>query len=256
NSSSNLQLPHRQDQDQDEEDDEEGAYGSRLIPRSSPVPRKRSFGGEDQAELCPGRKVSFADARGLELARVCVFQQFPERDEEEEEEGEDAPSRPGFRLCPAFARELSAQQLLDRVRRHKVELESVRGATDDPLSVDCLARVLNLAYQKSVQARCSLDEWSSHYQLPADYVPGSGDGASDCFAFRLSYPGARAHQGARLHFVLRYETPGGVYWANNGGANYTLVCQATGDGDGDGEAAPSHSPGLPLRSCLKVTPHR
>ncbi|XP_043540289.1 protein phosphatase 1 regulatory subunit 3A-like [Chiloscyllium plagiosum] len=253
NSSSSLQLPNRQDQDEDEEDEEEEeeeAYGARLIPRSSPVPRKRSFSGEELGEVPPGRKVSFADARGLELARVCVFEQFPVWDEEEG----DASPRPGFRLCPAFAQGLSAQQLLDRVRRHKVELESVRGATDDPLSVDCLARVLNLAYQKSVQARCTLDEWRSHYQQPAEYVPGAADGASDCFAFRLSYPCASAREGARLHFVLRYETPGGVYWANNGGANYTLVCRATGDPVG--ESAPSQSPGIPLRSCLKVTPHR
>eukprot|EP00061_Rhincodon_typus_P003449 g20102.t1 len=241
-----LPLPERQDEEEDDEEDVERTYRLRLIPRSSPTPRKRSPACDDPGEAPPGRKVSFADARGLELARIRYFQQFPEPEKEEV-----TRTGPAFRLCPAFGL-APAEQLLDLVRRRKVELESVRCPPDDPLSVHCLARVLNLSYQKVVQARCTVDEWATHFDHPADYVPGSSDGTSDQFAFRLPLPSICAHDGARLHFVLRYETPGGVYWANNGGANYTVVCRAA-EGTGK-EAPPPQGTATCLKSCLKATP--
>ncbi|KAJ1058174.1 hypothetical protein K5549_019620, partial [Capra hircus] len=47
-------------------------------------------------------------------------------------------------------------------------------------------------------------------------------GRTDRFAFQLPFAEG-AGDGARLDFVVRYETPEGTFWANNHGRNYTVL---------------------------------
>uniref|UniRef100_A0A8D2DAP2 Protein phosphatase 1 regulatory subunit 3F n=1 Tax=Sciurus vulgaris TaxID=55149 RepID=A0A8D2DAP2_SCIVU len=118
-----------------------------------------------------------------------------------------------------------------------------------------LVRVLNRSFEKAVHVRASHDGWASFCDHPARYVPrsppgagaggtGAGDpildpglglgpgqasasspddgGRTDRFAFQLPFAEG-AGDGARLDFVVRYETPEGTFWANNHGRNYTVL---------------------------------
>nr|XP_015102782.1 protein phosphatase 1 regulatory subunit 3F isoform X2 [Vicugna pacos] len=124
-----------------------------------------------------------------------------------------------------------------------------------PPVVRGLVRVLNRSFEKAVHVRASHDGWASFCDHPARYVPrsppgagagvpGAGDpildlgldlgpsqasasspddgGRTDRFAFQLPFAEG-AGDGARLDFVVRYETPEGTFWANNHGRNYTVL---------------------------------
>ncbi|XP_033858429.3 uncharacterized protein LOC117401730 [Acipenser ruthenus] len=230
----------------EEEDDEEEALRSRLLPKSSPIPRRRGLSlVTDAAEYLLtqvpslNRKVSFADAEGLDLVEVKFFHKFdePECSSESDEDADlsnfgvrptETSARvtsPIYQLSPAFVLPTESR-FLETLRAQKVAVEGV-SSTDDPLSALVLIRVLNVSYQKSVYVRSTMDNWSSYFDHFADYVPGSFDGETDQFTFKLMFSPPFLTDGARIEFVVRYETPEGVYWANNGGQNYAVILKVS-----------------------------
>ncbi|KAM5290237.1 protein phosphatase 1 regulatory subunit 3F isoform 1-T1 [Glossophaga mutica] len=139
-----------------------------------------------------------------------------------------------------------------------------------------LVRVLNRSFEKAVHVRASHDGWASFFDHPARYVPRSPPGAgaggpgtgdpildsglglvsgqasasspddgssTDRFAFQLPFAEG-AGDGARLDFVVRYETPEGIFWANNHGRNYTVLLRIAP------APTPTDAEGLPQQQQL------
>ncbi|NWV65759.1 PPR3E phosphatase, partial [Malurus elegans] len=107
----------------------------------------------------------------------------------------------------------------ERVRQHKVRLEWVRA---EPAGLRGAVRVLNLAYEKVVSVRYTLNGWASCAEAVATYQPpGPADGITDRFAFLLPL-GAAAAPDTTLEFAVRYRVAGSEYWDNNEGKNYRL----------------------------------
>ncbi|XP_043829662.1 protein phosphatase 1 regulatory subunit 3F [Dromiciops gliroides] len=141
---------------------------------------------------------------------------------------------PGFALPPAPGR-------LERLRGSMVELEDLLPPEDPGTPgrapvLRGLIRVLNLSYHKAVHVRATHDGWLTFHDHPAHYVPRGGSspedgGQTDRFAFQLPFEppsvGAQVQDGARIDFVVRYQTPEATYWANNQGKNYTVVLKET-----------------------------
>nr|XP_015219267.1 PREDICTED: protein phosphatase 1 regulatory subunit 3F [Lepisosteus oculatus] len=269
--SSFLTIPETAAAAEEEDEDEEAALRSRLLPRSSPVPRKRGMSVFDETadylrtrQPSLSRRVSFADAAGQELVEVRRFSRFDSDEdggsgggggeEDEEEEGDGGrPAAPSCRVCPAFSCP-AASALLEALRARKVEVESVSAVEDEPLALRGVVRVLNVSYHKSVYVRCTMDAWKTFFDHVADYVPGSCDGETDRFSFQLAFAAPFLFDGARLEFVVRYETPAGVYWANNQGANYAaeLRVSETGASPEPGRGAGERLP----RGILKAPSRR
>ncbi|XP_057180396.1 protein phosphatase 1 regulatory subunit 3A isoform X2 [Triplophysa rosa] len=171
------------------------------------------------------RKVSFADAFGLDLVSV---KEFDNRDSSalddltallraEGKVGEE------FYLSCLFAPPASDHELEMRLQDQTLELESIEllpGST----AIRGIIRVLNLCFHKAVYVHTSLDGWQSHFDLLAEYVPGSSDGETDRFSFRLMLTPPLEAEGTRVEFCLRYESAVGTFWANNRGMNYVLFC--------------------------------
>uniref|UniRef100_A0A8C5KZB6 Protein phosphatase 1, regulatory subunit 3F n=1 Tax=Jaculus jaculus TaxID=51337 RepID=A0A8C5KZB6_JACJA len=145
-----------------------------------------------------------------------------------------------------------------------------------------LVRVLNRSFEKAVHVRASHDGWATFSDHPARYVPrsppgagaggtGAGDpildpglglgpgqasasspddgGRTDRFAFQLPFAEG-AGDGARLDFVVRYETPEGTFWANNHGRNYTVVLRiAPAPTPTDAEGSPQQQQLEPQPEC-------
>ncbi|MBN3296893.1 PPR3A phosphatase, partial [Amia calva] len=247
----------------EDEDDEEAASHWSLLPRSSPVPRKRGMSiYEETADYLraplasPSRRVSFADSSGEDLVEVKLFTKF-DSFEDEEPPGEEAACGIGPHLCVyTVLPDLSvpsAAALLENLRASKVEVESLAAVPEEPLAMLGLVRVLNISYHKSVYVRCTMDGWRTYFDHLADYVPGSYDGETDQFSFKLAFAQPYLHDGARAEFVVRYETAQGDFWANNGGRNYAAVLKVSvvdhlGPGLGTEEKRP--------KSILKATAQR
>ncbi|XP_030049882.1 protein phosphatase 1 regulatory subunit 3F [Microcaecilia unicolor] len=241
-----LRLLRPGEPENDEEEEATTAPGRRrLLPRCSPTPRPRS--PQEEADEAAGpeasagpRRVRFADALGLPLLELRKF--CPEA---EPEPGPAALPVP----CLEFSLPVSEQQLLERLETGAaLELESLGPCSTaeeegEPPALRGLVRVRNLSYSKMVVVRASWDGWVSFRDHPARYVPGSSDGVTDRFAFCLPCVGRR------LEFVLRYETPNEVFWANNQGHNYGVLLLP---GTGEGILPPPTCPTVPaLKSCLK-----
>uniref|UniRef100_A0A3Q3N3I2 CBM21 domain-containing protein n=1 Tax=Labrus bergylta TaxID=56723 RepID=A0A3Q3N3I2_9LABR len=179
-----------------------------IRPKSSPLPR---------------RKMSFADANGLSLVQVKEFDiwDVPKLPEYDSSEGKDKVSVEYIISPLNFSLPLSREVLFDKVRDQKLELESIQLLPGTTI-LKGVIRVLNISFDKAVYVRTSLDSWSSHFDLLTEYMPGSSEGLTDCFSFKLTLIPPFGEQGAGVDFCLRYETSVGTFWANNDNRNYML----------------------------------
>ena len=180
---------------------------------------------EPEPEPVPRRKVSFADAFGLNLVSVKEFDnaEVAELYENPPPERDTSLSLEELSVSCLFTVPSSPDELDQRLREQMVELESIEllpGST----TVRGNIRVVNLCYTKSVHVRMSLDRWATHFDLLADYVPGSSDMRTDRFTFTYALVPPAQAEGTRVELCLRYQTPLGTFWANNKGMNYVLFC--------------------------------
>ncbi|XP_051280735.1 protein phosphatase 1 regulatory subunit 3A isoform X2 [Dicentrarchus labrax] len=226
------------DEDNNDDDDEDDDTDVHLIPRCSPVPRKRGASIYDETAeymrihlaLSAGKRVSFADTTGGDLVDVKEFVAFDSDEEEENStrwEEEEAKYRkperePTYRVQPEFNAP-SDSALLQAVHTNKVEVEQMSPVENEPLAFSGVIRVLNISFHKAVYIRSTMDNWASYFDHPADYVQGSNDGDTDQFTFKLSFAPPYMTHGSRIEFVVRYETPDGDYWANNSSMNYVVT---------------------------------
>ncbi|XP_029613996.1 uncharacterized protein ppp1r3ab isoform X1 [Salmo trutta] len=223
--SSLLGVPGLITWDGDEAIDAEVIGGIR--PRSSPLPRRRSSNDlkDCELELTPSssRRVSFADALGQNLVNVKEFDSWDitiplnfdalEGEKEVEE----------YYLSSLYTPPPSEEAMVLRVQEQKLELESIELLHGTTI-LRGVVRVLNVSFDKMVYIRTSLDAWATHFDLLAEYIPGSSNGDTDCFSFKLTLVPPFGEKGARVDFCLRYETPVGTFWANNSDRNYVMFC--------------------------------
>ncbi|KAJ7997685.1 hypothetical protein DPEC_G00214700 [Dallia pectoralis] len=211
--------------DGDETKDAEVISGIR--PKSSPLPRRRSDNdlSDSEPEWTPSRsrRVSFADALGLNLVKVKEFDLWDGTVPMSLDPLEGENEADGYYLSTVYSPPPSEEALVLRVQEQKLELEStelVRGTT----TLRGVVRVLNVSFDKAVYVRTSLDAWATHFDLLAEYIPGSSDGHTDRFLFKLTLIPPFGERGARVDFCLRYETTVGTFWANNSDQNYVMFC--------------------------------
>lgn len=220
-------------QDDEDEDDIDECYT--LVPRSSPVPRRRGLSIFDETAeymklrlTSPSRRVSFVDSQGEDLVEVKEFVAFDSDEEEdprweiEEARYRPVPHEPIYQVCPDFEVPTDAALMLV-LQKSKLELENVSLDEHDPLAFTGLIRVLNICFNKAVYVRFTMDGWNTFFDYPADYVQGSNDVATDQYSFKLSFAAPYTTHGSKIEFVMRYETPEGDFWANNEGKNYVMV---------------------------------
>ncbi|XP_042367384.1 uncharacterized protein ppp1r3aa [Plectropomus leopardus] len=175
------------------------------------------------------RKVSFADAFGLNLVSVKEFDNAEVTESAVSQPPEKEASHPSeeFYMSCLFTVPSSPEELDQRLQEQMVELESIEllpGTT----TLRGIIRVVNLCYSKSIYVRISLDRWTSYFDLSAEYVPGSSDKKTDRFTFSYTVVPPFDREGTRVEICLRYETSVGTFWANNKEMNYVLFCHQRG----------------------------
>lgn len=179
------------------------------------------------------KKVRFADSLGLELTSV---KHFDDSDEPEVPERILAKLPKGTlhlnHLDTKFPRAPSQSVFMElqftnpgtlpgfeqKVREVKVLLETVEA---DEFSLSGFVRVLNLAFEKSVSLRYSLNNWITFMDSLASYVPDSSDGVTDKFCFKVVMP-TYLDNGGTFQFAIKYCVGGQEFWDNNNGNNYKV----------------------------------
>ncbi|KAM4569855.1 uncharacterized protein ppp1r3aa [Odontesthes bonariensis] len=209
---------------------------------------------EPEAPPVVRRKVSFADAFGLNLVSVKEFDnvEVAEPEESWSNELQAAHSSEEFYLSCLFTCPSSAEELEERLQAQMLELESIEllpGTT----TIRGNIRVVNLCYSKSVNARMTLDRWISYFDLLAEYVPGSSDRKTDRFTFNYTLVPPFEKEGTRVEFCFRYETSVGTFWTNNKEMNYVLFCHQKGPGKEHGAQTQEEGGSFrSKRSCLRA----
>uniref|UniRef100_A0A8C9P1B1 Protein phosphatase 1 regulatory subunit 3E n=1 Tax=Spermophilus dauricus TaxID=99837 RepID=A0A8C9P1B1_SPEDA len=169
-------------------------------------------------------RVRFADALGLELAQVKVFN------------AGDDPSVPlhvlsrlaiNSDLCcssqdleftlrclvPDFPPPVEAADFGERLQRQLVCLERV---TCSDLGISGTVRVRNVAFEKQVTVRYTFSSWRNAHEAVARWRgPAGSEGTEDVFAFGFPVPPFLLELGSRVHF----------YWDNNDSRDYSLTCR-------------------------------
>ncbi|XP_061423020.1 protein phosphatase 1 regulatory subunit 3A-like [Lethenteron reissneri] len=150
-----------------------------------------------------------------------------------DERGEDCGhSGPACSVAPRpdFALAGSTSELLDAVRKQKVALEEL--AVSESGAVLGTVRVHGSSRDKRVHLRWSRDVWRSHWEVQATAVDNTFDGETEQFVFRsFARPGEDEplQEGDAVEMVVRYASPDGVFWDNNGCANYRFTCVKAGE---------------------------
>ncbi|KFQ60311.1 Protein phosphatase 1 regulatory subunit 3D, partial [Pelecanus crispus] len=210
---------------------------ARSLP-TSPERRKRAA-VQCQVPGCqsPRNRVRFADALGLELTEVKVFQT-----------GED-PSIPLHVLSrlsinsdlwysssdleftmqclvPDFQQPADCMDFSSRLQEQQVCLERV---TSSDLGLSGTIQVCNVAFEKQVSVRYTFNEWKSIHEVCAHWhssIPEkNGHGQVDVFTFFLPVPPFLLQLCSVVQFAARYQVNGREYWDNNRGKNYSLTCR-------------------------------
>ncbi|XP_061487093.1 protein phosphatase 1 regulatory subunit 3D [Rhineura floridana] len=211
---------------------------ARSLP-SSPE-RRRRMTAPCRVPGCNTRRnrVRFADALGLELAEVKVFQA-----------GED-PSIPlhvlsrlsiNSDLCcsrldleftmqclvPNFQQPADCEDFLSRLQEQQVCLERV---TSSDLGLNGTLKVVNVAFEKQVAVRYTFNHWRGQHEVNAQWhssVPGKeGQAQADVFTFFLPVAPFLLQLSSVVEFALLYRVGGQEYWDNNRGKNYSLTCRS------------------------------
>jgi hypothetical protein len=126
-----------------------------------------------------------------------------------------------------------------------VRVERVFLSSDNKNLVGAIA-VQNLAFQKLVVARFTLDYWKTTSEVIADYnhdvLRRQNDGC-DSFSFSIKLVDLANLENKTMFFCIRYSVNGQDYWDNNNGINYRV--------DFTKEAKPQHDesgiPGIGAR---------
>lgn len=178
------------------------------------------------------KKVRFADSLGLDLISIKHFNEtdMPEVPERIIDKFRKAralhfnnfdksnTSSQSVFMELLFTNPGSLPDFLDKVKEVKVLLESVQA---DEFSLSGIVRVLNLAFEKKVYLRYTLNNWTTFMDILAFYVPHSSDGLTDKFSFKMITPNFM-EGGGTLQFAIRYCAGGGEFWDNNNGNNYKV----------------------------------
>ncbi|KAM6053988.1 protein phosphatase 1 regulatory subunit 3D [Chlamydotis macqueenii] len=210
---------------------------ARSLPTSPE--RRKQVAVQCQVPGCQSRmnRVRFADALGLELTEVKVFQA-----------GED-PSIPLHVLSrlsinsdlwysssdleftmqclvPDFQQPADCMDFSSRLQEQQVCLERV--ASSD-LGLSGTIQVRNVAFEKRVSVRYTFNQWKSLHEVCAHWhnsIPEkNGQDQVDVFTFFLPVPPFLLQVCSVVQFAARYQVNGQEYWDNNRGKNYSLTCR-------------------------------
>ncbi|XP_011618450.1 protein phosphatase 1 regulatory subunit 3C-B [Takifugu rubripes] len=185
------------------------------------------------------KRVVFADARGLALTAVHVFNEAEDNLLSELQfhmtEIEGACSelplvpREGARDCGPLILDFvqPAADYLDMRNRLKSQQVCLETCSIQDRMLSGTVQVRNVSFEKSVSMRISFDSWRSFKDVVGLYLNNIyGCPDIDTFSFSVLIPEV-LEPSHRVEFCIRYQTHDQTFWDNNRGENYRLVVADT-----------------------------
>ncbi|UMM39652.1 hypothetical protein L5515_016606 [Caenorhabditis briggsae] len=110
----------------------------------------------------------------------------------------------------------------ENLEGNKVSLENVI-LNNEAYKVFGTVKVGNIAFEKSVFVRYTMNGWISYMDKAAIYQPSTSK-VYDCFKFDIDLPSSveKIHQ---IEFCICFKANGTEYWDSNSGTNYVLHCE-------------------------------
>lgn len=212
--------------------DEESEFDAVALPRRSTSLKtgKTSPEGSERRK----KEVRFADALGLDLESVKHIINTSEPPIvpasahrhlmlRAESDRDFTPYRRRL-LHTCFSQPGMNRNFTERVADRRVSLETCLVTSS---SIDGVIRVANIAYEKRVSIRYTMNGWLAFTDVPASYIHGSSTGSTDQFRFSIMLPNNFGIVNNAVEFSVRYEAGSGgdsVFWDSNYGANYRVEC--------------------------------
>ena len=169
--------------------------------------------------LKKGRKVHFADSVGHSLVSVVVLPQpVPSARCRERRKPSYDFDKKGRLLN--FTQPIARRDFNENLNSQYVSLENI---VLRDFSVFGTVKVRNLAYEKAITVRYTIDGWTSFSDVSAQYVPGSNTGFTDAFSFEIGLP-TTLIQDCKLEFAICYKVLGLEFWDSNNGDNFRVIC--------------------------------
>lgn len=125
----------------------------------------------------------------------------------------------GKELTPTFVTPIYLRDFWDQLREKCVKLENV---VIDHLKCFATIKVKNLAFEKVVFVRYTLDNWKTYQDLTAYYLKDSNSGYADTFAFELNIPDEDGID--EVYFAIAFRCAEQEFWDNNDNKNYCIRC--------------------------------
>ena len=123
-------------------------------------------------------------------------------------------------LCACFAQPGYSPDFTRRVEERRVSLEHCT-VDDVLLMISGTIRVANIAFEKQVAVRYTINGWMTYADEAAKYLQGAG--GTDQFTFKVHLPDYFDFS-SRMEFSVMYVAGGQTFWDSNFGANYRIEC--------------------------------
>ena len=170
------------------------------------------------------KTVHFADSLGMELTSVHIIhhctpivslREFIKRNKL----GLKHAKRKENRFLN-FIAPITLHFFNDKVERNGVSLANIIFLDS---SISGTVVVNNIAFDKRVSVRYTINSWESFDDIKASYVHGTCTGKTDTFSFQIFMPCAEENS-VKIEFAIKYEVAGQIFWDSNFDENYQLIC--------------------------------
>lgn len=177
----------------------------------------RSCRKSDSELVKKDKRVHFADSMGLALVSIVYLPQPPPRTKLLWQRRCNGKVRPLNFIPPGERRDFH-----ERLNSLNVSLEKIVLRNSGVFGT---VKVLNLAYEKRITVRYTIDGWSSYRDVVGNYAPDSHTGFTDTFSFEIALP-TTLTKDCKLEFAVCYKVLGVEFWDNNSGDNYRVMCHS------------------------------
>lgn len=198
------------------------SFGSPTFPRRKPSPIRRK-----------SKSVHFADSKGLALVSVVTFNEERELREQFSKLANFTQTAAGKRRLKVEGCDSCTNKKSNKIASEKPPDKVIKQLAWQKVylhSTECLKSgnirgkvyVANLAYEKHVKARFSLDSWRTQHEVDGEFHSNCTKDI-DRFVFEIPIPKEFAVKNFKVEFAVSYTVLGDTFWDNNNGFNYHVL---------------------------------
>ncbi len=179
------------------------------------------------------KSVHFADSKGLALVSVSTFNEEQELREQFSQLVSITRTAAGKRRLKICEQDSCRNKKSNKTQSGKPSERIIKQLAWQKVCVDKTellksgnvrgeVYVANLAFEKHVKARFSLDSWQTQQEVDGEFHSNCTKDI-DKFVFEIPLSKERAVKNFKVQFAVSYTVLGDTFWDNNNGFNYHVL---------------------------------